>query len=316
MDFLRIVLWILIALSLVFIGWRRYKRGQLMAVVWSILGILLAVYAGLCVMLFVMQSRILYQPYREYAYMPKDVGLDYEAVTLETSDGHSITGWYIPAEGGQWTVLFCHGNAGNISHRLDTLELFYELGLNCLIVDYRGYGQSSGKPTEQGTLLDIKAGWNWLVGKKNQSPDRIILFGRSLGGSVAAIVAKEVDPAAVVLESSFTSFVDVGRHYYPFLPVRWFARFDYNTLDAVKQLQCPVFVVHSPEDEIVPYQFGRQLYEAANEPKLFRELKGGHNEGFYENAQLYRKIWQDMIDRLLKLPDNSHNDGLDAAPSR
>ncbi len=280
-----------------------------MAVVWGILGILLAVYAGLCLMLFLMQSRILYQPHREYAYTPKDVGLDYEAVTLQTTDGQSITGWYIPAAAGngQWTVLFCHGNAGNISHRLDTLELFYELGLNCLIVDYRGYGQSSGRPTEKGTLLDIKTGWNWLVDQKKQSPARIILFGRSLGGSVAAIVAQEVAPAGVVLESSFTSFVDVGQNYYPFLPVRWFARFDYNTLDAVKHLQCPVFVVHSPDDEIIPYEFGKQLFEAANEPKLFRELKGGHNEGFYENPELYRKIWQDIIDWLNKKADEGRS---------
>ena len=302
MSFVRILLWILIVLSLIFISWRRYKRGQLMAVLWIILAMGLAVYIGLGLMLFFRQSAILFQPYRDYAYMPEDVGMDYEAVTLQTADGQSIVGWYIPAEdgAGKWTVLFCHGNAGNISHRLDTLELIHDMGLNCLIVDYRGYGQSTGKTTERGTLLDIRAGWDWLVNEKQISPAGIILFGRSLGGSVAAIVAKEVEPAAVIIESTFTSFVAAGKHYYPWLPVRLFVRFDYNTLGAVKELQCPVFVAHSPDDEIVPYKFGKQIFEAANEPKLFRDLKGGHNEGFYNNADLYKKIWQDWVDFLNK----------------
>ena len=284
-----------------------------MAILWVILGMALAVYAGLCVMLFFAQSRILYQPWRDYEYTPKDYGMAYEPVTLQTTDGHSIFGWYIPTGDGEgkWTVLFCHGNAGNISHRLDTLELIHELGLNCLIVDYRGYGQSKGRTTEQGTLLDIRSGWDWLVNEKKKSPDSIILFGRSLGASIAAIVAKEVKPAAVIIESAFTSFVDVGKHYYPWLPVKLFARYDYNTLNAVKQLHCPVFVVHSPEDEVIPYKFGKQIFEAANEPKMFRDLKGTHNEGFYDNTQLYRQIWRDWID-YLKVSDDANDHGLNA----
>ena len=313
MSGIRILLWILIILSLVFICWRRYKRGHLMAVVWVILGIALAVYVGLGLMLFFAQSRILYQPYRDYVNTPEDIGIAYESVTLQTADGCSVIGWYIPAQTGEgeWTVLFCHGNAGNISHRLDTLKLLHELGLNCLIVDYRGYGASGGKTTEQGTLLDIRAGWDWLVNNKQKTPDSIILFGRSLGGSVAAIVAKDVDPAAVILESTFTSFDDIAKHYYSFMPVRLFTRFDYDTRNAVKELDCPVFIVHSPDDEIIPYKFGEQLFEAAGEPKLFRDLKGSHNEGFYENPQLYKQIWQEWIDAL-KLPDNTHDHGLDA----
>ncbi|MBL7215148.1 MAG: alpha/beta hydrolase [Phycisphaerae bacterium] len=282
-----------------------------MAILWVIVGMALAVYIGLGLMLFFAQSRILYQPWRDVALTPKDAGMDYEAVTLHTADAYAIAGWYIPAEDGKgkWTVLFCHGNAGNISHRLDTLKLIHDLGLNCLIVDYRGYGASGGKPTEQGTLLDIRAGWDWLVNDKQITPGRIILFGRSLGGSIAAIVAKDINPAAVILESSFTSFVDISKHYYPFLPVRLFVRFDYNTRKAVKELNCPVLIIHSPDDEIIPYKFGQQIFEAASEPKLFRDLKGGHNEGFYENAELYKQIWQDWIDTL-KVPDDTHDHSL------
>lgn len=314
MGVIRMILWILIVLSLGFIGWRRTKRGHLMAALGIFLAIAAAVYVGLCVLLFFVQSRVLYQPYRGYDQTPADVGLDYREVTLQTADGLGVVGWYVPADPGkgQWTVLFCHGNAGNNSHRLDTLELLHELGLNCLIVDYRGYGQSPGSPTEQGTLLDIKAGWDWLVNEQQKQPQRIMLFGRSLGGSVAAIVAGDVYPGAVILESTFTSFVDIGRHYYPYLPVRLFARYDYNTLEAVKGLQCPVLVIHSPEDEIVPYVFGERLFEAAHEPKVFRQLQGGHNEGFYENGKLYQDIWQDWLG-YLEASNESDDDGLDAA---
>lgn len=316
MSGVRILLWIFIILSVGYICWRRYKRGKLMAVIWILAGVGIAVYVGLGLMLFFAQSRILFQPTRDYAYTPEAIGMDYEAITLQTADGHAIAAWYIPAQTDnvKWTVLFCHGNAGNISHRLDTLQLIYELGLNCLIVDYRGYGESGGKTTEQGTLLDIRAGWDWLVNEKQISPDSIILFGRSLGGSIAANVAKEVNPAGVFIESAFTSFVDISKHYYPFMPVRLFVRFDYDTHKAVRQLHCPVLIVHSPDDEIVPYRFGEQLFEAANEPRLFRQLKGGHNEGFYENPELYRQIWRDWI-HFLETSNQSDNDRLNAAVS-
>lgn len=269
-----------------------------MSVVITILSIVAAVYIGLSVLLFLMQSRVLYQPMREYEYTPSDYGLEYEKVWLHTPDGVTLAGWFVPAKEAQRTVLFCHGNAGNISHRLDTLKMFHELGLNCLIVDYRGYGESTGKPTEAGTKIDMLAGFQWLIEVKGLRPEEIILFGRSLGGSVAAMIAKDVKPGALVLESTFTSFDDVGSHYYPWLPVRLFSRFDYNTLEAVKQVTCPMLVIHSPEDQIILYKFGQQIFAAANEPKQFADLKGTHNEGFYENADLYKKIWQDWLKQL------------------
>ncbi|RLD77294.1 MAG: alpha/beta hydrolase [Bacteroidetes bacterium] len=269
-----------------------------MAVFVTVLSIVAAVYLGMSLLLFLMQSKMLYQPSQGYDYDPADYGLEYEAVSLLTPDGVTVTAWFVPAEGADRTILFCHGNAGNISHRIDTLKMFNELGLNCLIVDYRGYGQSTGRPTEKGTLIDILAGFQWLVEEKGTRPEQTILFGRSLGGSVAAIIAKDVHPAALVLESSFTSFDDVGSHYYPWLPVRLFTRFDYNTLEAVKEITCPVLVIHSPNDEIIPYTFGQQIFAAANEPKQFADLKGTHNEGIYDNDDLYKQIWQEWLERL------------------
>ncbi|RKY07969.1 MAG: alpha/beta hydrolase [Planctomycetota bacterium] len=295
---MRVILWIVMLVVIGGLCYRRYKQGKFMAVAITIVSIVAAVYLGLSVLLFLMQSRVLYQPSRGYDYDPADYGLKYEAVALSTPDGESLAGWFVPAEAGGRTILFCHGNAGNISHRLDTLKMFHELGLNCLIVDYRGYGQSTGKPTEKGTLIDILAGFQWLIEEKGARPEQIILFGRSLGGSIAARIAADVHPAALVLESTFTSFDDVGAHYYPWLPVRWFSRFDYNTLKAVKQVGCPVLVIHSPDDEIIPYKFGQQIFVAANEPKQFAELKGTHNEGIYDSANLYKQIWQNWLDQL------------------
>jgi fermentation-respiration switch protein FrsA (DUF1100 family) len=294
----RSVLWVLVVVLISIICYRRYKQGKIMSVVITILSIVAAVYIGLSVLLFLMQSRVLYQPMRGYDYTPSDYGLEYEKVSLHTPDGVTLAGWFVPCRGAKRTVLFCHGNAGNISHRLDTLQMFHELGLNCLIVDYRGYGESTGKPTETGTKIDMLAGFEWLIEEKEVRPEQIILFGRSLGGSIAAMIARDINPAGLVLESTFTSFDDVGSHYYPWLPVRLFSRFDYNTLEAVKQVTCPVLVIHGPEDEIIPYKFGQQIFAAANEPKQFADLKGTHNEGFYENADLYKKIWQDWLKQL------------------
>lgn len=295
---MRLAAWMLVIVLIGITCYRRYKEGKVMSVVITILSIAAAVYIGMGLLLFLMQSRSLYQPLRNVSYTPRNIGLEYEAVSLATPDGQMLAAWYVPADDAKRTVLFCHGNAGNISHRLDTLRIFNELSLNCLIVDYRGYGQSTGHPTEKGTLIDIRTGFQWLMEEKDIRPEQLILFGRSLGGSIAAIIAKDVNPGAVVLESTFTSFDDIGFHFYPWLPVRWFTRFDYNTLEAVKQIQCPILVIHSPDDEIVPYQFGQQIFEAANDPKQFAELKGGHNDGFYNHNGLYKKIWQDWLENL------------------
>ncbi len=304
---MRVMLWIVVFAMISGLCYRRYKQGKFMAVVIIIVSIVAAVYLGMSLLLFLMQSQMLYQPSRGYDYDPADYGLDYEVVSLATPDGETVAGWFVPAEGAERTVLFCHGNAGNISHRLDTLKMFNELGLNCLIVDYRGYGQSTGKPTEKGTYIDAKTAWRWLVDQKGVSREQIILFGRSLGGSIVAGVAADLNPEGLVLESTFTSFDDVGSHYYPWLPVRLFTRFDYNTLDAVKQITCPILVIHSPDDDIIPYTFGQQIFAAANEPKQFADLKGTHNEGIYDNGNLYKQIWLDWLETIARSGDTETN---------
>ena len=249
--------------------------------------ILAAAYLGVCVLLVVFQARLVYFPFREIVSTPDAVGLPYEAVSFEAEDGVRLAGWFVPVEQARGVVLFCHGNAGNISHRLDTLRIFHDLRLSTLIFDYRGYGESQGRPGEQGTYRDAEAAWRWLVEEKGVPHGQIVVFGRSLGGGVASWLALEHEPGALILESTFTSLPDVGAKLYPFLPVRLLARIHYPTLERLPKLQCPVLVVHSPDDDLIPYAHGRRLFEAAPEPKAFLELAGDHNEGFITTGQAY-----------------------------
>lgn len=257
---------------------------------------LVAVYAGFGLVLLFSQARLLYRPIRDVAFTPEDVGLDFEDVTFQTQDGVALNGWYVAADGASFTVLFCHGNAGNIMHRLDTVSLFHSLGLNCFVFDYRGYGRSEGRPTEVGTYRDARAAYDWLTQRKGVAAEQIVLFGRSLGGSIAAHLAGQVETRAVVVESAFTSYPDMGARMYPYMPVRLFARFRYDTRAHLARARCPVLVMHSPEDELVPFEFGRRLFEAAREPKRFVEITGGHNDGFLTSGDLYRNAWTEWLD--------------------
>ncbi len=254
---------------------------------WSIIGFAIILYIGLVTSLFIFQDRLIYFPIRHISATPADIGLTYEPVWLETADGVKLSGWYVPAKEARGVVLFFHGNAGNISHRLDSIGTFHRLGLSVFIIDYRGYGQSEGKTSEQGTYLDAEAAWRYLVEDQQIPADEIILFGRSLGGAVAAWLAQKHTPGLLILESSFTSVPDVAAKHYPFFPVRLLARFKYNTLERLPEINCPVLVVHSPDDEIIPYSHGEQLFAAAQEPKDFLNLSGGHNEGVFIMGKRY-----------------------------
>jgi fermentation-respiration switch protein FrsA (DUF1100 family) len=267
--------------------------------VWLSIGlVILVAYSILGWSLYFMQPIFLYCPVREVPYNPSDIGLTYEPVTFKTDDGLKLTGWYVPAEKAQMTVLFCHGNGGNMTHRLDSLNILNELGLNCFIFDYRGYGKSRGKPSENGTYLDAQAAWKWLTKTKDIAPENIIIFGRSLGGSIASYLAVEVKPKGLIIESSFTSYIDIGKKFYPYMPVRLFAAFSYNTIDYIRQVDCPVMIIHSRNDEVIPFEFGLRLYDAANEPKEFVEIFGTHNDGFLHSGETYRKSWSQWLEFL------------------
>ena len=245
----------------------------------------LYVLAGIA--LYAFQNRLLYVPEVAIKATPVAVGMPYEEVALVASDGVRLAGWYLPLADAHGTVLFCHGNTGNISYLLDVAAGAHALGLGILLFDYRGYGQSDGVPSEEGTYRDAAAAWDYLVSAAGVPPERIVVIGRSLGGPIAAGLAREKQPAALFLEATFTSLPDLGQQLYPLFPIALLSRYQYPTLEYLKQVQCPVLISHSRDDELIGLAHGQQLYEAARGPKAFTELRGGHGSAFSEDAVAY-----------------------------
>ena len=252
---------------------------------------IIGVYLIFAAFLYFNQSRLVFMPTREIEMTPDELGLAFEDVYLDVAPGERIHAWYVPGPGDgpdeRPTVLFCHGNGGNISHRLPTIDLLHRLGVNLLIFDYRGYGQSDGQPSEANVYDDAEAAWRHLVEDRKVKPERLYLFGRSLGGCVAVELAGRVECAGVILESTITSARDLGQGMYPFMPVRLLVRYKFDSISKIGQLTCPVLVAHSPDDEMVPYQMGLALFEKASEPKQFLPLTGGHNERLYFENEGY-----------------------------
>lgn len=250
--------------------------------VWEILISVAIAYAVVLALVFLFQSRLVYYPEigREVTVTPQSYGLKFETVEIPTSDGEILQAWWVPAEGARGTVLFFHGNAGNLSHRLDYLLMFHRLRYSTLIVGYRGYGKSTGRPSEEGTYRDAEAAWVHLRDARQAKPQDVVIAGESLGGAVATWLAARIGPRAVLLFSTFTSATDLGAEIYWFLPVRLISRIGYDNLANLKRISSPVFIAHSRDDDIVPYAHGKKLFESANEPKVFLEMRGGHNEGF------------------------------------
>lgn len=262
-----------------------------------------AIYALLCLAMFVFQPRLVYFPMKAMAATPAAIGLAYEDVLLETGSGTTVHGWYLPGREDARTLLFLHGNAGNISHRLDSLGVFNKLGLNVLIIDYSGFGQSDGTPGEQQTYEDARLAWQYLTDTRGVAPERIVIFGRSLGGGVATWLAAQATPGGLILESSFTSVPALAAKYYPMFPVRWLARIRYDNASRLPTVGCPVLIAHSRDDELVPIAHGRELFRLARDPKSFLEMRGSHNAGFMVSGESYRS----GLARFIAGLDDAHN---------
>jgi len=276
-------------------------RGKTPLMFWSAIQIALLVYLGLVAILFFRQSSLVFLPEMDRGYdaNPSAVGLKYDSLNLRTVDGETLDGWHVPAateREKRGLVLFFHGNAGNIGHRLDYLRMLHDLGLATLIIDYRGYGRSSGTPSEEGSYLDAEAVWQHATKVLGFTPGRIVIFGESLGGAVAAKLAEGYRPGALILASTFTSVPDLGAELYPWLPVRLLARIRYDTLARLPRIDCPLLVVHSRSDDVIPFAHGRRLFEAAGTKKQFLEIDGGHNEGFV----FARREWIREMDGFLR----------------
>ncbi len=258
--------------------------------IWKLLLAGASIYLVIIALVYYSQSSLIYHPNmpgKNLIATPEQIGLNYQNVQLVTADGVNLHGWFIPSSHAKGTIVFFHGNAGNISHRLESIDVFNGLDLNVFIIDYRGYGQSEGKVTEKGTYRDAEAAWNYLTETRGISANKIIIFGRSLGASIATWLASKKTPAALILESGFTSIPSIAKRIYPYLPVRWLTYFKYDTKNYVKNLSCPVLVVHSKNDEIIPFDEGLELFEAAPKNKQFLEMRGGHNDGFLITGSAY-----------------------------
>lgn len=228
------------------------------------------------------QRRLMYYPSRQFDASPEVLGRPWSEFNLVTSDGVTIHGWFFPpaadVTGGRHVFLVCHGNGGNISHRLELARVLLETGAGVVLFDYRGYGKSSGKPTEAGTYLDAETVYRFVL-ERGFAPGSIIAYGESLGGGVATELALRQPVAALVLQSTFTSIPDMAGYLYPWLPIpHKILTPAYNTRAKLPRVHVPVLVLHSPIDSLVPYRMAVENYAVANEPKFFHQLTLDHND--------------------------------------
>lgn len=254
--------------------------------------------AAIVVVPVLFEKRLIYFPFRRLEVTPKELGLRFEEAHLAAEDGTALHGWFLPVEGSRHTVLVCHGNAGNISHRLDRALLMHaKLKTDVFLFDYRGYGLSEGSPDEPGTYRDARAALRYLITGRGIDRANLIVFGESLGAAVALQLALEEPVRALVLEAPFTSIGDMARSVPPFLPLGRLFRTRYDNLAKVGGLRVPLLILHGDRDTTVPFAQGRRLFEAAPEPKRFFAIPGAdHNDTYLVGGDAYWQAWKEFLD--------------------
>jgi fermentation-respiration switch protein FrsA (DUF1100 family) len=241
------------------------------------------------------ENYFIFFPDASFERRPEDMPLDYRDVYFHTEDGERLHGWFFPLNKGNPVILFCHGNAGNISHRLDNIGHLLKRGLQVFIFDYRGYGKSSGRPSEKGVYLDGLAAYDHLIGGELLLPEDIILFGRSLGAAVAIEVALERGVRSLIIESAFTSIRDMSRALVLFRPFAAMLPAHYHNLAKIEKVRVPKLIIHGEKDEIVPFWMGQALFEAAKAPKFFIPIPGaGHNDTYLSGGNGYFQTISDF----------------------
>lgn len=224
-------------------------------------------------------------------------GLDFEDVSFVSSDGTRLHGWYVRHENPRAVILFSHGNAGNLSHRAETARVLNKLvGVSVMLYDYRGYGRSEGRPSEKGIMNDARSARSWLANREGIDCQEIVLMGRSLGGAVSVDLAQD-GARALILESTFTSIPDMAAIHYPWLPLRRLLRTRFDSMDKIQAYRGPLLQSHGNADQIVPFEVGRRLHDAANEPKQFLVIEGGDH-----NDPQPREFYARLIEFLDNLP--------------
>ncbi len=250
-----------------------------------------------------LEKYVIYIPERVMEMTPAREGIAYEDVWFPAGDGVRLHGWLVPAPGARLTLLWFHGNAGNISHRVDNLKyLHHLLHLNVFIFDYRGYGRSAGSHSdlsEEATYHDAEGALTYLRGRQDLAHTRLVYFGRSLGAAIAVEMARRHPPAGLILETPFTSIKDMARVALPFLPVGSLLRTKYDSLGKIGEIRVPLLVLHGDQDDAVPYEQGRRLFDAASEPKTFYRIRGArHNDTYIVGGQPYFDAWARFLQTL------------------
>jgi len=246
-----------------------------------------------------MEEKFIFYPVATIERTPRDVGLNFDDVFFTTPDGVRLNGWFVPYPGAKVTLHWSHGNAGNISHRVENIKLLHEkVKINVFIFDYRGYGRSEGRVSEEGTYIDSQAALKYLHSRKDVDPKRVVFFGRSLGAAVAAELAAREKCMALILETPFASIREMARVAFPLIPIGGLLRIRYDTVDKVKKIKVPLLVLHGDRDDIVPYEQGKKVFEAAPEPKEFYTIRSArHNDTYAVGGEPYFAIIKDFIDR-------------------
>ena len=271
------------------------KKTSSKQVLIKVFRIILIAYIAMCVGVYFFQSKLVFIPtVGQPERTPASIGLEFQDLTLK-SENEKIHAWFVPAKENKGTILFCHGNAGNLGHRMSTIRTWNDLGWNIMIFDYRGYGISTGKPSEKGCYEDVRAAYLWL--KENDHLKKpLIVHGRSLGGGIASWAAGEFSADALILESTFTSIPDMGAHYYPFLPIAMISNIDFPTKERLPNLDIPLLIIHGEKDQIIPYKMGKEM--AQKNSADFIDLQGDHNSGF-DVSPAYIPGLKAFVDKLI-----------------
>lgn len=243
----------------------------------------LALYAAVVVLFYLAQGSLLYPGSPDRATVAEAGLFDFQDVTLATEDGERIVGWYKAAEPGRATLLYFHGNGGSLLNRRDRARLLTAGGRGLLLVSYRGYSGSTGRPSEAGLRIDARTTYDWL--KARAPAEKIVLYGESLGSGVAVRLATERTVGGLILDAPFTSTADVAGHHYWYLPV-WLLRDQYRSVDRIHELKCPLLVMHGDRDGVIPIALGERLFEKAPEPKRFVKLAGVDHVSVLEQGGL------------------------------
>ena len=242
----------------------------------------------------IIESRSVFYPYKNIQAVPSDMGLVFEDVYFPVENNIQLNGWFVGAKKEAITILFLHGNAGNIGGRLEKISLFNKMGFNVFIIDYRGYGNSQGKPTELGINADARAAFDYLVTRDDIDRTKIIVYGVSLGGVPAVDLATQRDVAGLIVDSSFTNAADMAKKILPFVP-GFMLKTKMRSDEKIKEITVPKMIMHSIDDETVPFKLGQNLYSVASEPKVFLQMEGGHNDGLIYNADRFESGIMDFL---------------------